>query len=196
MREARSGCCSLRLTRGIAIGLSSCGSSSGKEGGTLTGSYASFPELDPALSYDQEGWTAMYDTYLPLLTYNARQRRGRRRSRPGLAESLPKITNGGKTYTLTLRKGLKYSDGTPVKASDFAPRSNGCSRSTLRLALLRRHRRRRRVRQNEEGGISGIKTDDKTGKIEIELTSRAEPSPTSWRCCSSPCCPPTRRQRT
>ena len=38
---------------------------------------------------------------------------------PGLAKSLPKITNGGKTYTLTLRKGLKYSDGTPVKASDF-----------------------------------------------------------------------------
>ena len=38
---------------------------------------------------------------------------------PGLAESLPKITNGGKTYTLILRKGLKYSDGTPVKASDF-----------------------------------------------------------------------------
>ena len=32
---------------------------------------------------------------------------------------MPKISNGGKTYTLILRKGLKYSDGTPVKASDF-----------------------------------------------------------------------------
>ena len=38
---------------------------------------------------------------------------------PGLAKGLPKVTNGGKTYTLILRKGLKYSDGTPVKASDF-----------------------------------------------------------------------------
>ena len=38
---------------------------------------------------------------------------------PGLAKSLPKISDGGKTYTLFLRKGLKYSDGTPVKASDF-----------------------------------------------------------------------------
>ena len=38
---------------------------------------------------------------------------------PGLAEALPEVTNGGKTYKLTLRKGLKYSDGTPVKASDF-----------------------------------------------------------------------------
>ena len=33
---------------------------------------------------------------------------------------MPKISNGGKTYTLMLRKGLKYSDGTPVKASDFS----------------------------------------------------------------------------
>ena len=42
----------------------------GKEGGTLNGTYASFPDyLDPALSYTAEGWTAMYDTYIPLLTY-------------------------------------------------------------------------------------------------------------------------------
>ena len=38
---------------------------------------------------------------------------------PGLAKEMPKISNGGKTYTLFLRPGLKYSDGTPVKASDF-----------------------------------------------------------------------------
>jgi len=55
----------------VALSLSSCGSGSGgKEGGTLTGSYASFPDyLDPNISYTAEGWTAMYDTYLPLLTY-------------------------------------------------------------------------------------------------------------------------------
>ena len=35
---------------------------------------------------------------------------------PGLATSLPKITADGKTYTLTLRKGLKFSNGQPVKA--------------------------------------------------------------------------------
>ena len=32
---------------------------------------------------------------------------------------MPKISADGTTYELTLRKGLKYSDGTPVKASDF-----------------------------------------------------------------------------
>ena len=57
---------------------SSCGGSgsSGKEGGTLNGTYASFPDyLDPALSYTAEGWTAMYDTYIPLLTYAHAERR-------------------------------------------------------------------------------------------------------------------------
>ena len=106
----------------MALGLSACGSGSGsgKDGGTLTGSYASFPGyLDPALSYEVEGWTAMYDTYLPLLTYAHANGAAGSKVVPALAESLPKITNGGKTYTLTLRKGLKYSDGTPVKASDF-----------------------------------------------------------------------------
>ena len=110
----------LVISVATALGLSACGSSGGKEGGTLTGSYASFPDyLDPALSYTPEGWTAMYDTYLPLLTYKRANGEEGGKVVPGLAESMPKITNGGKTYTLTLRKGLKYSDGTPVKASDF-----------------------------------------------------------------------------
>jgi len=55
------------------VGLASCGSSgesSGKEGGTLIGTFTGFPDyLDPALSYTAEGWTAMWDTYIPLLTY-------------------------------------------------------------------------------------------------------------------------------
>lgn len=39
--------------------------------------------------------------------------------RPGLAKDLPRISADRKTYTIILRDGLTYSDGTPVKASDF-----------------------------------------------------------------------------
>jgi YVTN family beta-propeller protein len=39
--------------------------------------------------------------------------------RPGLALALPKPTDGGLTYTFHLRPNLTYSDGHPVKASDF-----------------------------------------------------------------------------
>ncbi len=155
----------------VAIVLSSCGDSGGKEGGTLTGSYASFPELDPALSYDQEGWTAMYDTYLPLLTYKHADGEEGSEVVPALAESLPKVTNGGKTYTLTLRKGLKYSDGTPVKASDFASTVERLFKinspgSPFYESIVGAEE----FAKTKSGGISGIKTDDKTGKIEIELT--------------------------
>ena len=32
---------------------------------------------------------------------------------------MPKVSADGKNLQFTLRDGLKYSDGTPVKASDF-----------------------------------------------------------------------------
>lgn len=155
----------------VAIVLSSCGGSSGKEGGTLTGTYASFPELDPSLSYDQEGWTAMYDTYLPLLTYKHASGAEGAEIVPALAESLPKVTNGGKTYTLTLRKGLRYSDGTPVKASDFAATVERLFKinspgSPFYESIVGAEE----FAKTKSGGISGITTDDKSGKIEIDLT--------------------------
>jgi ABC-type transport system substrate-binding protein len=36
-----------------------------------------------------------------------------------LAVALPRPTDGGRTYTFTLRPGLRYSTGAPVRASDF-----------------------------------------------------------------------------
>ena len=57
--------------------------------------------------------------YTPLVTYNHEEGEGGTEIIPGLAEAVPEPTNGGKTYEFTLRKGIVYSDGTPVKASDF-----------------------------------------------------------------------------
>ncbi len=157
------------------LGLASCGSSgsSGKEGGTLHGTYAAFPDaLDPALSRTVEGWTAMFSTYIPLLTYARADGQAGSNVVPGLAASLPKITNGGKTYTLTLRKGLKYADGTPVKASDFAStvermfklNSGG---STFYTDIVGAEK----FAETKSGGIPGIKTNDKTGQIVIDLVN-------------------------
>ena len=38
---------------------------------------------------------------------------------PDLAVTLPRPADGGTTYTFTLRPRIRYSDGTPVRASDF-----------------------------------------------------------------------------
>ena len=158
----------------VALGLSSCGgSSSAKEGGTLTGSYASFPDyLDPGLSYSQEGWLAMYNTYLPLLTYKHADGAEGAEVVPALAESLPEISADKKTYTLTLRKGLKYSDGTPIKASDFAGTIERLFKiSSPGSPFYEGIVGAEEFAKTKTGGIPGIKTDDKTGEITIELTS-------------------------
>ena len=38
---------------------------------------------------------------------------------PDLAWTLPRPADGGTTYTFTLRRGIRYSNGTLVRASDF-----------------------------------------------------------------------------
>ena len=38
---------------------------------------------------------------------------------PDLATTLPRPTAGGTTYTFTLRRGIRYSNGAPMRASDF-----------------------------------------------------------------------------
>jgi peptide/nickel transport system substrate-binding protein len=167
-----------------ALGLSACGGgggsstgessttgSAGSEGGTLLGAYASFPDyLDPALSHTLEGWTATYDTYIPLLTYAHESGQAGSKVIPGLAEALPKISADGKTYELTLRKGLKYSNGEPVVASDF-------THSLERAFILNSGGSpfyegivgAAKFLKTKQGGIPGVETDDKTGKITIHL---------------------------
>jgi len=163
-----------------AVGLVSCGSSSnsstsggggGKEGGILNATYASFPDyMDPQLSYTAEGWTAMGEVYIPLLTYKHGEGAEGSEVVAGLAKEMPKLSNGGKTYTLFLRPGLKYSDGTPVKASDFPyaierlfkVNSGGSPFYTSIVGA-------EKFAETKTGGIPGIKTNDKTGEIKIEL---------------------------
>ncbi|HEU4705631.1 MAG TPA: ABC transporter substrate-binding protein [Solirubrobacterales bacterium] len=159
-----------------AIGLVSCGGGSsssggGKEGGILNATYASFPDyMDPQLSYTAEGWTAMGEVYIPLLTYKHAEGKEGSEVEPGLAKEMPKISDGGKTYTLFLRPGLKYSDGTPVKASDFpyaierALKLNS-SGSPFYTSIVGAEK----YAETKSGGIPGIKTDDKSGEIRIEL---------------------------
>lgn len=155
----------------VAIGVSSCGDSGDKEGGTLRGTYASFPELDPTITYTAEGLTAMYNTYLPLLTYAHEDGEAGSEVVPALAEDLPEISKDGKTYTLTLRQGLEYSDGTPVKASDFTAsiervfklNSYGSSFYTAIVGA-------EEFAETKQGGIPGIEANDKTGEIVIRLT--------------------------
>ncbi len=155
----------------VAFGLPGCGESSDDEGGTLTGTYPAFPDsLDPSLSFTLEGWTAMQNTYLPLLTYAHADGTAGTRLIPALAEALPKISGDGRTYTLTLRHGLEYSDGSPVRASDFELAVERLFRTNSSGSVFYTHiAGAERFAKTKKGGISGIDTDDATGRIVIHL---------------------------
>lgn len=152
------------------LGLAACGSS--EDEGTLRVTYNAFPDyLDPALSYTLEGWTAMYDTYIPLLTYAHEEGEAGSEVIPGLAKALPQVTNGGKTYTLFLRDGLKYSDGTPVRAADFERAlERAFELSSPASSFYTDIVGAERFAETKKGGIPGVETDDRGGKIVVHLT--------------------------
>jgi peptide/nickel transport system substrate-binding protein len=142
------------------------------QGGEINVTLTSFPDyLDPQLSYTLEGWEALWPSYTPLLTYKHEAGEPGTEVVPGLAEDLPEISSDGKTYTLTLRDGMKYSDGTPIKASDweyavqrmFDVESGGSSFYTTIVGA-------EDYQAGKAKDISGIKTNDQTGEITIELT--------------------------
>ena len=117
------------LALAATLALAACGSDSsddgggggeGKAGDEFTVAYSSQPDfLDPALSYTVDGWSAMWNVYLPPVGYKHAEGTEGSELTPMLAEELPKASQGGKVYTFKFRDGIKFSDGTPLKASDF-----------------------------------------------------------------------------
>jgi peptide/nickel transport system substrate-binding protein len=176
MRKVRKALTIAAVAALTTYGVAACGGSSesggGSGGGDINVSMTSFPDyIDPQLSYTLEGWEVMYNTYTPLLTYKHQKGAPGTEIVPGLAKAMPEVSPDGKTYKLTLRPNMKYSDGTPIKASDFT------------YAI-------QRLFKADSGGsvfyevivgasdyadgkadkIAGIVTDDNTGDITITLT--------------------------
>jgi len=165
------------ITALAALGLAACGGGGGgggggQEGGTATILMGTAPDyLDPQEEYTTQGAEPTWISYTPLVTYRHENAPAGNEVIPGLATALPQISQDGKTYTLTLRKGLVYSDGSPVKAADF--------KCTVERMIKVNWGGKSFVTDNVTGAtdfdegkadtISGITTDDATGKIEIHL---------------------------
>jgi peptide/nickel transport system substrate-binding protein len=130
--------------------------------------------LDPQFGYTTQSAEPDWLTYTGLVTYAHANGTAGGQVIPGLATALPKISNGGKTYTATLRKGLVYSNGKPVKASDFAwtvERAIKIPWGGSGTFLTAQIKGATDFSKGKAKTISGIKTDDATGKITIELNS-------------------------
>jgi peptide/nickel transport system substrate-binding protein len=187
-KRVRSVAVAAVVAAGLALVVSACGGSGG--GGSATSTSASsgktFPQLkvvwgttdymDPGLSYRLESWQIFQDVYLGLL---AKQYQtcgvgsGCTKIIPALAQSLPTVNSNGTDYKFTLRKGMKYSDGQPIKASDFkntiirdfklnSP-GIGFFSNIVGSATCEGN-------PGKCSEISGIITNDKAGTVEIKLT--------------------------
>lgn len=180
----------LALTLSLALFVAACGSDDNdgdsgdtggggeaaavQEGGEATFNYPSFPDyLDPALAYTAAGWQALYASYGQLVTYTREEGEAGATLIPGLAEALPEVSEDGKVYKFKLRDGLKYSDGSEVKANDFehaikrviSLESGGASFYTGTIEGAEDYLKAGK----KNGDISGIEADDATGEITITL---------------------------
>lgn len=86
-------------------------------GGTLRLAGTHVPEsLDPAVSYDYDILSLIYDG---LVGYRRAGGADNFEPVPNLAVTLPRPTDGGRTYSFRVRSGIRYSDGRTLVPADF-----------------------------------------------------------------------------
>ena len=75
----------------------------------------------PALAYYSASWNIEYATCAKLFNYPDTAGIAGAELQPEVAESMPVVSNGDKTYTFTVRKGFRFSppSGAPVTATTF-----------------------------------------------------------------------------
>ena len=108
-------------TSGSSGGSSSASSTGGGgKGGTFTIlANSNWGTADPAKNYTLQEWQLLILTHDGLVGFKRVGGAEGTKIVPDLATEVPQPHDGGKTYTFTLRPGIKYSDGTDLKASDF-----------------------------------------------------------------------------
>ncbi|MCZ2524191.1 ABC transporter substrate-binding protein [Streptomyces sp. HB2AG] len=117
--QAAEGGSEERARPGVATGTIIGGTP--KKGGTLTVlSNQDFGHLDPARNWVMPtmdfGTRLLYRT---LTTFKAAPGKRGSELAPDLATDLGRPSDGGRTWTFTLKPGLKYEDGTPIRARDI-----------------------------------------------------------------------------
>ena len=134
-RQFRWGAAALTALAVIAAG---CGTSSGGGGGSGSSSTPSssaaashtggtftilansaFGVADPAQNYTLGEWQLLINTHDGLTQFKRVGGVEGTKVVPDLATALPTPTDGGKTYVFHIRPGIKFSDGTTLKPSDF-----------------------------------------------------------------------------
>lgn len=152
----------------VASALAGCAAGSdrggdAREGGSIAIGASSVPsKLDPSLATDVPALQVLRLVYTPLLSYRYAEGRDGTDLVPGLARDLPEVSDDRLTYTLRLRRGLRYSNGAPMRAGDFERTVERVRDLHSTLAPL-------------YAGIRSIDADARSGRIRVTLT-RPDPA--------------------
>jgi peptide/nickel transport system substrate-binding protein len=92
---------------------------SAADGGTLRVASPVDATFDPALA-NPAAYAVWYTICAPLMMFSDRAGAAGFHLRPEAAERPPTITGDGRTYVFTIRKDLRFSDGTSITAANFA----------------------------------------------------------------------------
>ena len=131
----------------------------GHRGGTVRADFGgkiARLDLDPATGYDPDAWQILSMTNDGLTGFRRVGGTAGATLVPDLAEALPTPSDAGRTYTFTVRRGVTFSTGQPVRPSDVR---RGLERSM-------------HAKQHAYGllsGIASITADDPNRTIVIRL---------------------------
>jgi len=196
--KTRKATVSLALATAFALGVSACGGHGGnhassgkggggvsaaknaaltgivnpstKKGGTVTMEDSDVPDsLDPGNTY--YGWVQNFSRLYarPLLTFKPAAGNDGLTVVPDLATGLGKASDDAKTWTYTLRSGVKFQDGTPVTSKDvkyaiersnFAPEALSNGPTYFKAYLAGGDKYPGPYKDKSPSGLSSIETPD------------------------------------
>jgi peptide/nickel transport system substrate-binding protein len=114
--------------------------------------------LDPAVSSDNFDWRQIYPSYDRLVKYKVVNGEGSTEVEPMAAESW-KASPDGTVWTITIRKGIKFDDGTPLDAK----------------AVKFSFERVLKIGKGPADNLGAIKTVDVVDDYTVKITSKPRP---------------------
>jgi oligopeptide transport system substrate-binding protein len=107
------------LVLGAAFLVAAQLASASQQGGIFRVGYVGASvQIDPQLAYVSTAWTLEYATAAKLFNYPDRRGQAGGYLRPEVASGYT-VSRDGRTYTFTIRRGFRFSDGSPVTAKSF-----------------------------------------------------------------------------
>jgi peptide/nickel transport system substrate-binding protein len=124
MRKQRRTVFAVAALGAASLGLASGGHSAKPAAGGIFQVVFAPPEqldtMDPAIANTQASWSLLDLTCARLMTYPDKPGQQAYRLVSDVAKGPPKVSADGKTYTFTLKRGFRFSEGKPVDARAFA----------------------------------------------------------------------------